>query len=125
MKPNFYSKKASDIKIEIVDDTAIVTLTGHIDEIAADVLSSQLDETLEDSDPKKVIFDLSEVYYMGSSGLGQIMRAYRQTKKDNLCNVAIVKPQPLIEDLFRLTKLDKLLPIYESVGEAKKVNYSE
>lgn len=119
MKPNFITDKASDIKIETEDDTVIVELVGHIDEIAADVLSSKLDETFE-AEPSKIIFDLSEVYYMGSSGLGQIMRAYRQTKEKGEKNVRIVNPQPLIKDLFRLTKLDKILHIFPTMEDALK-----
>ncbi len=106
------------IETEQVGDALVVHLSGDIDELGADALSSALDGILEGGGCR-IIFDMSDVMFMGSTGLGQIMRTYRAVKA---CDgyVRIANPQPLIADLFKLTKLDKLLEIHPSVEQASR-----
>ena len=106
------------IKSESVGDSLVVHLSGHIDELGADALSAVLDSTLEQR-TYCIVFNLSDVLFLGSTGLGQIMRAYRVAGKEG-GYVRIAAPQPLVADVFRLTKLDRLLPIYPSVEAALK-----
>ena len=65
-----------------------------------------------------LIIDLGEVPYMDSAGLGAILTAYascqRQRHKFALANV----PQCVMV-LLQLTKVDTLLPIFDSVAEAE------
>ncbi len=104
------------IRTEPVGDAVVIRLSGHIDELGADALSSVLDSTFEQQD-YRIVFDLRDVMFLGSTGLGQIMRAYR-VAGDEGGYVRIADPQPLIADVFRLTKLDKLLAMYPSVEAA-------
>jgi len=104
------------IETEIRGDVAIIHLGGHVTEMGADQVSNVLDEFFGDG-RARLIFDLTNVKFMSSTGLGQIMRAYR-TAVSNGGYVKIVNPQPLIADVFRVTKLDKLLAICDTVEEA-------
>ena len=104
------------IETEQVGEAVILRLSGHIDELGADALSTALDGILEGGG-FRIIVDLSDVLFMSSTGLGQIMRTYRTVKMHN-GYVKIVSPQPLISDLFTITKLNKLLDIYPSVEDA-------
>ena len=104
------------VETEERGDVVIIQLGGHITEMGADQISNLLDSRFEKG-AAKLVFDLTAVKFMSSTGLGQIMRAYRSAAS-NSGYVKIVNPQPLIADLFRITKLDKLLPICTSVEEA-------
>ena len=112
-----YEQFEQPLKVETrrVGEAVVLRLSGHIDEFGADALRAELDKLLE-SGASQIVFDLGDVMFMGSTGLGQIMRTYRVVKGNGY--VRIANPQPLIADLFRLTKLNKLLEIYPSVEKA-------
>ena len=104
------------VETESRGDVMVVHLSGQITEIGSDQISNRLDELFEQG-VSKLVFDFTGVSFMSSTGLGQIMRAYR-TACGNGGFVKIVNPQPLIADVFRVTKLDKLLGIFPTVEEA-------
>jgi anti-anti-sigma factor len=116
MRLQLKSEKSAEIKTSEQGDALVVYLKGQIDEMIADALSTKLDEIFEEG-YTRIIFDLNDVLYIGSSGLGQIMRAYRQINGSG-GYVRVVNPQPLILDMFHLTKLDKILGIYPTVQDA-------
>lgn len=105
-----------EIDIEDHDSATVVSLGGNITELEADELSHTLDELFEDGN-YNLVLDLGNVDFMSSTGLGQIMRAYRIAQQ-NGGFIRIAQVQPLVADVFRVTKLDKLLGIYDSVEEA-------
>jgi anti-anti-sigma factor len=109
---------ASGVSIdkEVRDDVVILRLSGQMREAGADALREMLDQLLEDGN-YKLVFDLSDVSFISSTGLGQMMRAFRSaTGNDGY--VRIVNPQPLVEEVFRFTKLHTLIGIFASVEEA-------
>ncbi|MFP4176932.1 MAG: STAS domain-containing protein [Planctomycetota bacterium] len=116
MRSDYETERAADIRVEDREGVTIIRLMGHIDESAADALNSRLDEILDNGE-NRIVFDLSQVKFMGSSGLGQIMRVYRDLR-DSEGFVRIVNPQPLIEDLFELTKLNKIITIHPTIEDA-------
>jgi len=117
MRSELNIDRTASVQVNEQDGVVILRLSGHVNEMAADAVSKQLDLVLDQQERTRIIFDLTNVVFMGSSVLGQIMRAYRAVKgKEGY--VRIVNPQPLIADLFELTKLDRLLTIHPSVEDA-------
>jgi len=109
---------ASETKIEtrFSDDVCVLKMSGQMREMGADILRERLDEVLEDGH-YRLVFDMSDVSFISSTGLGQMMRAFRAaTEQDGY--VRIVNPQPLVEEVFRFTKLQTLIGIFPSVEEA-------
>ena len=104
------------IEAQKLGDAVVLRLSGHIDELGTDALSTTLDEIMEGGN-LKIVVDLTDVLFMSSTGLGQIMRTYRVVKTGD-GYIKIVNPQPLIADLFTITKLNKLLNIYPPVEAA-------
>jgi len=105
-----------DVEVEDKDSATILHISGHITEIEADELGSQFDELFENG-KYDLVLDLGDVDFMSSSGLGQIMRAYRAAQK-NSGSVALARVQPLVADVFRVTKLDQLLEMHDTVEDA-------
>ena len=105
-----------NVEVQDHDSATVLSITGHITELEADELGSQFDELFQDG-KYDLVLDLGNVDFMSSSGLGQIMRAYR-TATQNAGSVCLARVQPLVADVFRVTKLDQLLEIYETVEEA-------
>ncbi|MFW6456875.1 MAG: STAS domain-containing protein [Planctomycetota bacterium] len=116
MRSDFETERAANIQLRKRNGATVIHLSGHIDESAADALNAELERLLEDG-VSRIVFELSEVKFMGSSGLGQVMRAYRELR-DSDGYVRIVNPQPLIQDLFELTKLNNIITIHSSVEDA-------
>jgi anti-anti-sigma factor len=63
------------------------------------------------------IFDLSQVPYMDSSGLGLIARHYAHCQGRGVRFIAAA-PSQRVRELFRLTKMDTVIPIAATLEEA-------
>ncbi len=105
-----------NIETEMVGDAVALHLSGQVREMGADVLRGELDRLLGEGHVK-LIFDLSNVSFISSTGLGQMMRAFRAVS-GNDGYVRIVNPQPLVEEVFRFTKLHTLIHIYPTLQAA-------
>jgi anti-sigma B factor antagonist len=101
---------------EVVEDAVVVHISGQMREMGADALREELDQLIEGGQ-FKLIFDLGDVSFVSSTGLGQMMRAYRQAV-GNGGYLRVVNPQPLVEEVFRFTKLHTLIGIFPTVQEA-------
>jgi anti-anti-sigma factor len=77
------------------------------------LFESQSDEVLSAH-----IFDLTEVPYMDSIGLGMIVSQYVRCKSKGLRMVA-AGMSPRVLQLFKLTKLDTFIPLAATVEEAE------
>jgi anti-anti-sigma factor len=71
----------------------------------------QIFETLPaNKQPSARIFDLSGVPYMDSVGLGMLVRLYVSSRNKGI-RMSICGSNPRVSELFKLTKMDSVLPI--------------
>jgi anti-sigma B factor antagonist len=66
---------------------------------------------------KKLVFDLSGVHYIDSTGLG-ILTLCSATMQASRGALRVAGAQPLPQKLFELTKLDKIVSFFPTVEEA-------
>jgi anti-sigma B factor antagonist len=111
-----HTAQDATIKQETVGDAVVLHISGQMREMGADALREELDQLVA-AGHFKLIFDLGEVTFVSSTGLGQMMRAYRQAVS-NGGYLRVVNPQPLVEEVFRFTKLHTLIGIFPTVQEA-------
>ncbi len=109
----------SRIKVEEQIGGFVVYLKGDfIGGEETDELRKNLKE-LAESKKNKIIIDMGKVTYLNSTALGVLISAYASvTKKGGtivLCNL-----DKSIENLFVITKLSTIFPIYSSIEEAIK-----
>jgi len=104
------------IRQEERGDVVILHMSGQMREMGADALRDELDKLLEEGH-YRLVFDLSDISFISSVGLGQLMRAFRAAT-GNAGFVRIVNPQPLVEEVFRFTKLHTLIRIFPTVEDA-------
>jgi anti-anti-sigma factor len=102
--PTFSIEKTGDIAIVIPSPTA---------EKMAELILDPLDKIK----PNGLIFDLSEVDYVGSLFLGLLLRCHKRVKKHG-CEVVIAGASQNARELLHLTGLDTLWPIYNDRKEA-------
>lgn len=64
-----------------------------------------------------LILDLGTLEKVDSSGIGEVVAAYRLTAGSQ-GEVVLANLTPKIREIFRRTELDKMIPIYDSIAEA-------
>ncbi|MCP4325170.1 MAG: STAS domain-containing protein [Alteromonadales bacterium] len=72
-------------------------------------------ESMVDELATKVVLDIDNVKFMDSSGLGSVMGIYKLLRDKQICVVNTQKP---VLDLFKLTRMDRLIKTYSSVEDA-------
>jgi ABC-type transporter Mla MlaB component len=72
----------------------------------------------DDGPPALNILDLKDVPYMDSAGLGMIVRHYVRCKSKGV-RLIVAGAVPRVLDLFKLTKVDGLIPVTTTVEEAE------
>jgi anti-sigma B factor antagonist len=73
-------------------------------------------QSVKDSQ-KKVIFDLSDVCYMDSSGVGILMMCYAKLKKAGGV-LYLAGAQGMVEEALAMTSVNKIVPLYPTPKEA-------
>ncbi len=74
------------------------------------------------TDSPHVVLDLSQVEFVDSSGLGAIVAAMKQLGSTRRLDLAGLTPA--VERVFRLTRMDTVFTIHESVAQAQAVYIS-
>ncbi|WEM43538.1 STAS domain-containing protein [Photobacterium sp. DA100] len=72
-------------------------------------------EKLSPSIGTHLVLDLSAVRFMDSSGLGAVMAVYKMLRGKKVC---VVNPQRAVQELLKLTRMDKLITRYDSIEDA-------
>lgn len=72
-------------------------------------------ETLIPDMSANLVLDIQNVKFMDSSGLGAVMGVYKLLRDKN---ISVANAQRPVLDLFKLTRMDRLIKTYESVDEA-------
>ena len=97
--------------------TRIVTVNAErID--AAMAIQFKEDMRVETEEgPDHVILDLSSVAFIDSSGLGAIVAAMKQLDDHRRLDLAGLTP--MVEKVFRLTRMDTVFKLFGTLDEAK------
>ena len=99
-----------------VDGRAVVAVGGEIDVYTAPKLRDCITE-LVGAGTYDIVIDLEAVEFLDSTGLGVLVGGLKRvrTHDGSLC---LVCTQDRILKIFRITGLDKVFPLYESVEAA-------
>ncbi|MEU3842783.1 STAS domain-containing protein [Streptomyces sp. NPDC028635] len=95
----------------LAGDRTLVTVTGHLDLHTAHCLSEALEPLLDAE--HLVLVDLSAVTFLDSTGLTSLISAYRATRNTD-ARLALIAPSPPVQQMLRLTGVDRVLSIYPS-----------
>ena len=106
-----------DITTFLKRGVLIVRVKGELDMHVADKFRQKIDNALEASGVKHILFNLEEVKFIDSSGLGVILGRY---KKINAAGgkVLATNIQPQVVQIFELSGLLKIIKIYNSEADA-------
>jgi len=96
-----------------VNGILTITIEGEIDESVSNNARARLETILEKNIYRCVVFDLSKVLFMDSTGIGIMLGRYKKLKGQKIPTY-ILNPSPYAERIFNATKLFDLMPkIYD------------
>lgn len=101
-----------------VPDTAVVVVTGRI---MLGPQSQQIEtevRSLLEEGRRKIIFDLSGVTHIDSTGIGRFIAAMNATMRAG-GKLAIAGAGGQVREGFRLTRLDTIFPFFDTVDAAR------
>ena len=99
------------------DDVIILELSGRLTEGADTQALSEKINTMIDEGLKHLIFDLSKVHWIDSSGLGLLIRGYTRMQK-NGGELKLARVTRSVNSLLQMTKLTTVFGIYDSLEDA-------
>ena len=85
--------------------------------LTASIISGPL--TVAASTQKKILLNLSEMDYIDSNGLGELVQSLKTSKRYG-ASLRLLKPQDLVTRTLRLTNLLPMFSVYETEAEAIK-----
>ena len=99
-----------EIKYSKSKDALTVYLGGELDEYSANSARTVLDDLLLDNiNVKYIVFDLSEISFMDSTGVGLLIGRYKKVKKFNKA-VYISGATVATEKVIELSGLYNIMP---------------
>ncbi|OPY47005.1 MAG: STAS domain protein [Methanosaeta sp. PtaU1.Bin028] len=105
-----------EIREKAIGDVYIVSIEGRMDTANSKDVESRLDQVIGDK-REKMLIDLAGVDYISSVGL-RVLLASLKRHRERRGKMALISLQPFVQDVFRITGLEKIFPIYSSEAEA-------
>lgn len=103
--------------MDITDGNMIIHVDREVDHFAADRIKTEFEKYYIRGHVKNVIFDMSEVEFMDSSGIGMIMGKYKKLKYiDGKVMVAAVPDN--IDRLLKMSGIYSFILKYDNVIQA-------
>lgn len=111
-------------QLTIAESNDVVVVTFAESKILDESVIRQIGEefknlTTEAAAERKLLVRFDRVTFMSSSMLGQVMRLAKQCKADKV-DLKLSDIAPSIMEVFKITRMDKLLSIYPTEAEALK-----
>lgn len=104
------------LKVEVEGDVAVIKINGDITSSESNDLQSVITGVLDDG-ICCLVFDLEHLNYISSLGIGVLARTCGELKKNN-GKMAVFNPTDEVHKLLKLLRLDRIIPIASSRGEA-------
>jgi len=105
-----------NFQVENVGDVTVIVLPGKmLDTITADDFKTGVDSLIEDK--QKVVFDMSDLQFVDSSGCGALISCLRKMKETDgrLILCCITDP---VASLFSLIHIDLIFEVYPTREQA-------
>ena len=108
-----------EVVVQQFKDVSVVTFHSSriLDAAHVERIGEELYTLVEKKDRRKLVLDFTEVKFLSSSMLGVLLNV--RGKLDRVKGkVVLCGLQPDLYKVFKITKLDKMFPFYESEAKA-------
>ena len=100
-------------------DIVIVDFQGRLAVGVGDEVLPRLIEQLLSEGTRKILLNLSDMEYIDSNGLGELVQSLKTSKRFG-ASLRLLKPQDRVRKTLRLTNLLPMFSVYDSESEAIK-----
>jgi len=107
------------VKFSNKGNILIVKLIGELDHHVSDYVRRKIDSEMIKPTTKNMVFDLSNLSFMDSSGIGIIMGRYRAISRIN-GQVAVACSNTQILKLLEMSGIGNVVPIFDDADKAVK-----
>ncbi|AIS52407.1 anti-sigma F factor antagonist [Thermoanaerobacter kivui] len=107
------------IKFSKKEDSLIAKIEGELDHHVSENIKNAINEEYVKKSCRNLIFDLKNVNFMDSSGIGVIIGRYKKVKENN-GKVAIVNANKQLHKLIEVSGLLRIVKCYNDIEEALK-----
>jgi len=114
-----YDPPAMNIETRQKGDVVVVDFQGRLAAGVGDELLSRLVEELLNEGHRKILLNLSEMDYIDSNGLGELVQSLKMSKRLG-AHLVLLKPQDRVRKTLKLTNLLPMFSVYESEPDALK-----
>lgn len=97
--------------------TLIVRISGEIDHHTCEYLRVEVEQNFERMRGKNMIFEMSEVGFMDSSGIGAIIGRYKLAKSMG-GNLAVACPNERIKQILKLSGMGQIIRCFTDLEQA-------
>jgi len=104
---------------DMVGSQLIVKLSGELDHHTSESLRNKIDQHYSAHNLSNIIFDLTDLKFMDSSGIGLIMGRYKMCKERN-GSVSIVSTSPYINRILKMSGIYKIIKVFSTLDDAIK-----
>ena len=100
-------------------NTVVLAPAGRIDMATADQFRDRLLPLITSAaaEGQSVVLDFAGVDYISSAGLRVLMLAAKEARSSG-GRIAVAALQPLVNEIFQISRFDKVLPCHSGVTEA-------
>lgn len=114
-----FQNKGAGVHFELVGKCLVIRLDQELDHHIALNVREKADKLIDRGNVKNIIFDFEKSGFMDSSGIGVIMGRYKKVIFTG-GKVSVTNVNTVIDRIFRLTGLYKIIEKYETIQEALK-----
>lgn len=118
---HFNTNKKEVVKLQLTfrktGTTMVVSISGEIDHHNAVVIREEIDRRFSVSSAKNLVFNLKNLRFMDSSGLGILIGRYKAVSATG-GKTSIASPAQSTERLINLAGINKIIPVYKTLDEA-------
>ena len=97
-----------EIFITLENGMIVFKLVGELDEHSAEKARRLMDEALLTNNYTAIIFDLSRLSFMDSTGIGIVIGRYKLARKQNK-NTYVKNPSATVDKIFKMSGLYEII----------------
>lgn len=101
------------------DKLLYLEIDEEIDHHRAEILRRNADYEIQRRNPKRVILDFNNVYFMDSAGIGMVIGRYKTASMIG-AKIEMKNVKPNIRKIFDMTGVLKIIPIVEEEHKNEK-----
>ena len=105
------------IHFDSQNNTLIVQLDGDLDHHSATLIREEIDQSIIYYNASKLIFDLKNLSFIDSSGIGIIMGRYK-LMQERSGQVSLAGINMRTNKLINVSGLRKIIPVFSNVQDA-------